>query len=292
MSSISDIKLRLKNIDQTRKITKAMYLISSIKLNKVKKELSDTKIFFNKINETLYDIITKSNGMESIYLDNKIKKNSEKKKAYLVFIGDNGLAGDYNYNIIKAVEEYVKNKDNSILMIAGYMGKAQLEAKKYNIDKSFDFFVHNPNLQRAQDITNKLIQMYLNNPIDEIYIIHNEMINSFKRKVRLTKILPLDIDSLKNEIKLDGMDNIKSDFIYEPSFNVVFNNIIPLYLKGIIYSLLIEAYACEQSARIFAMDSATKSAEKIIKRLKISYNKERQTKITEELNELISTLKL
>lgn len=134
--------------------------------------------------------------------------------------------------------------------------------------------------------------MYLNNPIDEIYIIHNEMINSFKRKVKLTKILPLDIDSLKNEIKLDGMDNIKSDFIYEPSFNVVFNNIIPLYLKGIIYSLLIEAYACEQSARIFAMDSATKSAEKIIKRLKISYNKERQTKITEELNELISTLKL
>ena len=287
MSSINDIKSRIKNIEQTKKITKAMHLISSIKLTKAKKEHNETKEFFDKIRVTLYDIIDRSDDITSVYIEKEIS-SSVKKKAYLVLIGDNGLAGDYNYNTIKAVEKYITDKDNSVLMIAGYMGKSVIRKNKYNIDETFDYFVHNPTLLRAKDMTNKFIDMYSEGQIDELYVIYTDMINSFKRETKLIKILPLNINSLKEDTKTDYKTHENNQITYEPSFNDVFNSLIPLYLKGVIYSLLVEAYASEQSSRVIAMDSATRNAKKIIKKLRIYYNKERQSRITTELNEIIS----
>ena len=287
MSSINDIKSRIKNIEQTKKITKAMHLISSIKLTKAKKEHNETKEFFDKIRATLYDIIDRSDDINSIYIDNGLSLNV-KKNAYLVLTGDNGLAGDYNYNTIKAVEKYITDKENSILMIAGYMGKSVMRKNKYDIDETFDYFVHNPTLSRAKDMTNKFIDMYSHGEIDEFYVIYTDMITSLKHETKLTKILPLNIDSLKEQTKTNYKKHENNQIIYEPSFNDVFNSIIPLYLKGVIYSLLVDAYACEQSSRVIAMDSATRNAKTIIKKLKVYYNKERQSRITTELNEIIS----
>lgn len=287
MSSISDIKSRINNIEQTRKITKAMYLISSIKLNRVKKQVKETKYFFDKINETLYDIAMKSPYINSMYID-KNSKITGGKKAYLVFIGDNGLAGNYNYNTIKAVEKYVTDRENSVLMVVGYMGKNTIKNMKYNIDEGFNYFVHNPTLLRAKEMTDKLIQMYVTAKVDEIYIIYNDMISSFKHETKLVKILPINIDVLKQNVSARNEKYNIEQIKYEPSVHQVFDSLIPLYLKGSIYGLLVDAYACEQSSRIFAMDSATKNATKIIRKLRGSYNKERQYRITKELNELIS----
>lgn len=287
MSNIYDLKSRIKNIEQTKKITKAMHLISSIKLNNAKKAHNETKEFFDKIRETIYDIIIRSEDIDSIYIEKNVTKEVT-KKVYLVLTGDNGLAGDYNYNTVKAVEKYVTDKENSILMIAGYMGKSVIEKNGFNIDESFDYFVHNPTVNRAQEMTSKFIQMYIEGGIDEFYVIYTDMINSFKNHTKLTKILPLSMDSLKEGLNIDESTYKSKQIKYEPSMNHVFNSLIPLYLKGTIYSLLLDAYACEQSSRVIAMDSATRNSNKILKKLKIYYSKNRQTRITTEINEIVS----
>ena len=168
MSNLSDLKNRLKNINETKKITKAMYLISSVKLNKIKNDLNNSRVFFDKINSTLYDIITRNSDIKRIYLESNEKSTDKTKKAYLIFIADNGLVGGYNYNIIKSVEKNIEDKQNSLLMLAGYMGKNILEEDGYNIDQKFDFFVHDPNLQRSSDMTNYIINMYTSKKIDTI----------------------------------------------------------------------------------------------------------------------------
>lgn len=287
MSNVQDLKTRMKNIEQTKKITKAMHLISSIKLNNAKKAHNETKEFFDTIRSTIYDIIFHSEDISSIYIKKDLKRDVP-KKAYLVLTGDNGLAGDYNYNTVKAVNKYVTDKENSILMIAGYMGKSAIQKNGFNIDESFDYFVHNPTLKRAQDMTSKFIDMYLDGTIDEFYVIYTDMINSFKTHTKMIKILPLTIDSLKEGLQIDVEHHKPGPIKYEPTIHAVFNSIIPIYLNGVIYSLLVDAYACEQSSRVIAMDSATRNCSKILKKLKVYYSKYRQSKITTEIIEIIS----
>jgi F-type H+-transporting ATPase subunit gamma len=267
-----------------------MNLISSIKLNKAKKEHNETKDFFDKIRSTIYDIIIHSEDIDSIYFQNNKSSNGNIKKAYLVLTGDNGLAGDYNFNTVKAVGKYIVDKENSILMIAGYMGKNVIKRNGFKIDESFDYFVHNPTLKRTQEMTNKFVEMYLEGTIDELYVIYTDMINSFKNQTKIAKILPLSIDSLKEGLKINKDVSRNNQIKYEPSINHVFNSLIPLYLKGTIYSLLVDAYACEQSSRVLAMDSATRNSTKIIKKLKVRYNRYRQGRITTEINEIISEI--
>lgn len=288
MPNSSNIRTRIKNIQKTKKITRAMYLISSMKIKKVQKQLEQTKHFFSKINQTLYSVINQSDIINSFYVSQKEKKG---KKAYIVVTGDNGLAGDYNNSIVKAVQKHVKDKENSILLVVGYMGKNNLRNLKYNIYEDFEYFVHNPTILRTTEMTDKLIQMYSNAKISELYIIYDDLINSFKYQPKIKKLLPIDIEDIKKDIGSEEkmvLGNLSYAIKYEPSAKAVFENVIPLYLKGILYSILVDAYVCEQSARIIAMDEATKNASKVIKKLKTSYNKERQYRITKELTELVS----
>lgn len=288
MSNSSTIKARIKNIEKTKKITRAMYLISSMKIKKVNKQFEQSKYFFDKINKTMYNTINQSDILNSFF----IKKNEEQntsKRAYIIVTGDNGLAGDYNNSIMKAVQEYVLDKENSVLMCVGYIGKNTLKNLGYNVDEKFDYFVHNPTLLRTKEMTEKIIDLYSNAKIDSVYIIYNNFISSFKYKPKLEKLLPIDIKYIKKDLEIKEEEKeIGYTIKYNPSEREVFNYIVPLYLKGIIYSILINSYTCEQSARIMAMDEATQNATKIIKKLKLSYNKERQYKITKELTELVA----
>lgn len=290
MSNSSTIKARIKNIEKTKKITRAMYLISSMKIKKVNKQFEQSKYFFDKINKTMYNTINQSDILNSFF----IKKNEGQnafKKAYIIVTGDNGLAGDYNNSIIKAVQENVLDKENSVLMCVGYIGKSNLKNLGYNVDENFDYFVHNPTLLRTNEMTEKIIELYSNAKIDAAYIIYNNFISSFKYKPKLEKLLPIDIKYIKKGLEIKEIKEEKEigySIKYNPSEIEVFNYIVPLYLKGIIYSILINSYTCEQSARIMAMDEATQNATKIIRKLKLAYNKERQYKITKELTELVA----
>ena len=288
MASINDIKSRIQNVKQTEKILRAMYLMSSINLGKIRDKQRETKKLFDKIRFCILDIIERSEDIDSIYFERSIKKEEEKQKIYLILTGDNGLAGGYNHNIIKAVDSYITDTYNSKLLIAGYMGKKLIKKEKYQIDEKYDYFVHNPTILRAKEMTERFLQMYNDHDMDELYVIYTDMISSFKQEVKRVKLLPIDITDLEEEIKRDKKPNSKILIKYEPSPSAVFDSLIPLYLRGVIYSLLVDAYASEQSARVVAMNSATSNAKKLIKRLKIDYNKQRQDNITKEIIEVTS----
>lgn len=284
MANIHEIKHRIKSIRETKQITRAMKLISAAKLKRARQQLEQTTPYFNKIRETMMDILMHSKGVDNNYFDSNPNKG-KKKKGLIVITGDKGLAGSYNNNVIRLAEQYIgENPDIGIFLI-GYMGKLHFTRKKYNIDMEFDFYLQNPNIYRAKDISNVMINLFSEGHIDEIYVIYTKMVSSVKIEPAIVKLLPLGLDQfIDPEAEVVEADE---ELIYEPSPNEVLNVLVPKYLKGVIYSILVESFTSEQCARMMAMDSATKNAEEMLEKLNLIYNKARQAAITQEISEVV-----
>ncbi len=292
MASMREIKLRIKSIKQTRQITKALKLISAAKLKKARQQLEQTLPYFDKVKVTMADILQHSGNIESKFFDIR-DKTEGRKKGYLVITGDMTLAGGYNHNLIKLAESKIKDKD-SILFVAGHTGRNYFTKHGYNVDQNFDYSVQNPTTYRAQDITDIVLERYIKGELDEVYVIFTMAVSSLKQEPQLMKLLPLELESLKEELKSVG--GVTRDFsetvideslTYEPSPEAVFDVLIPKYVKGIIYGALVESFTSEQSARMTAMDNATNNADDMLNRLNLFYNRARQAAITQEISEIV-----
>jgi F-type H+-transporting ATPase subunit gamma len=211
---------------------------------------------------------------------------TNKKKGYIVITGDKGLAGAYNNNVIKIAEDELKKDGNHVLFVAGNVGRSYFENKGINYDAEFKYTVQNPTLHRARVISGRIVQMFNEQQLDEIYIIYTRMINSMESKAEIQKILPLrKIDFM------DGTDDTVDETNYIPTPYDVLNNLIPNFVTGFIYGALTEAYSSEQNARMMAMEAATNNAKEMLKELSIIYNRARQSAITQEVTEVISGAK-
>ncbi|EGD51406.1 ATP synthase F1, gamma subunit [Thermoanaerobacter ethanolicus JW 200] len=285
-----DIALRIKSVRETRKITRAMYLISASKFQKAKVMLDNVRPYYHKIQVAMKDILLHTGEVTSRYLEKKDDK-SEKKKSLIVVTGDKGLCGAYNHNVIKKAEELI-GKENVNLMVIGEVGRRYFIKKGYNVDIEFLYTAQNPTTAIAGEISDVILNAYNRGLTDELSIVYTEM-QGLVQKVRVLRLLPLDIDNFmalanegeeaeKNEVVID------SDMIYEPSASEVFDVLVPEYLKGLIYSILVQAFASEHFARMIAMDGATSNADKMINRLTLEYNKLRQASITQEISEIVA----
>jgi F-type H+-transporting ATPase subunit gamma len=288
MASMREIKLRIKSIKETKQITKAMKLISAAKLKKARQQLEHTLPYFKKVKETMADILMHSSDVQSPYIDIK-HKNRYFKKGYLVFTGDKGLAGGYNHNIIKLAEEAINGDKNVPLYIAGNVGRAYFIKNGYNVIKSFDYPVQNPSVYRAREMAEILLESFEQKVIDELHILYTDLKSSLSMEPRLIKLLPLEIESLRDDLKIDYHNEniIDQGLIYEPSTNVVIEILLAKYIKGIIYGALVEAFTSEQSARMSAMDNATSNADDMLNSLNLYYNRARQAAITQEISEIV-----
>lgn len=283
MPNLNEIKNRIVSIKNTKKITRAMYLISVSKSKKAKAQLIATRPYFNQVRETLFGIINSTGkNVMSPFLGH-ISHGRSKKKLVLVFSGDKGMAGGYNHNIIELLDNRV-DKKNSTLLVAGYMGRQQIAKKNFDVDKNFSYSVMNPNVYRAREIAEKCVSLYLNEGYSEVYMVYTKMITPIKQEPDIIKILPLSADQFVME---NSENKSKKNFVYEPNAIAVFDHLTPHYLKGIIYSALVEAFSSEQHARTYAMDNSTRSAEEMIAKLSLLHNRARQAKITQEINEII-----
>lgn len=289
MASMREIKLRIKSIKETRQITKAMKLISAAKLKKARQMLEQTLPYFDKVKDTIADILMHSGDIENPFFDVRSEK-SGKKKCYLILTGDKSLAGGYNHNIIKLAESEIADNKDSLLLVAGQIGRSHFIKKKYNVDSEFDHPVQNPTTYRAREIAERILELFKKGEIDEVYIIYTQMVSSIKLEPHVMKLLPLDLDTLKKELQDNELNKGKVDelFKYEPSPKAVFDVLIPKYIKGVIYGALVEAFTSEQSSRMTAMDSATSNADEILQRLNLYYNRARQAAITQEITEIVS----
>ena len=288
MAGMREIKLRIKSINETRQITKAMKLISSAKLKKAKNQLDQTLPFFKKVNDTIADILMHSGNLESIYFDTK-KIVKIKKVGFIILTGDKGLAGGYNNNIIKLAEHSLIPYTNPLLFVAGHVGRGYFSRSNYNMFEEFDYPVQNPTVYRAREIAETVLDLYKDGDLDEVYIVYTMMISTINLVPKITKLLPLDLGELKKDIGYSDNSKTKIDDLmkYEPSATAVFDVLISKYLKGVIYGALVEAFASEQSSRMTAMDNATSNADDMLKSLNLFYNRARQAAITQEISEIV-----
>lgn len=286
MASMREIKLRIKSIKETRQITKAMKLISAAKLKKARQQLEQTLPYFDKVKATLADILSHSGNIDNIYFDVRNEK-AGKKKGYIVIAGDKGLAGGYNHNILKLTEKQLKQSPDSLLFVAGHMGRSFLARKNYNIMGDFDYGVQNPTITRSRDIADMVLELFRKGEIDEVYVIYTKMITTLRLEPQVMKLLPLELEEFKRDLNITEKTIIDESLSYEPSTQAVYDVLIPKYIKGILYGSFVEAFASEQSARMTAMDSATSSADDMLQRLNLYYNRARQAAITQEISEIV-----
>lgn len=285
-----DIQLRIKSVKQTKQITKAMKLISASKLKKAKAQLESTVPFFNKIQSTLKFILKHTDGEESLSYFDKRNSVNKKRVGYIVITGDKGLCGSYNNNIIKLAEKSIS--DNSTdkelkLLVVGSVGRNYFTRKEYNIDAEFLYTAQNPTFYRARDIADFIIDMFNNKELDEVYLVYTKMISSLRLEPQLIKLLPLEPVDFEQSEKEEEESNYLLKFEFSPSPEVVFNLLVPQYIRGIVYGALVESFTSEQSARMTAMDSATRNADELIKKFTLYYNRARQAAITQEISEII-----
>ena len=279
----------MRSIKDTLKITNAMYMISSSKLKKSKKMLADTEPYFYTLQSEMSRILRHLPDMNSIYFKTNAEIPERKRKAgYIVITADKGLAGSYNHNILKLAEEELEKRDDYKLFVLGELGRHYFEQKGINIDKQFHFVVQDPSLSRARRIAEDLLKLYHENQLDELYIIYTTMVNAMKEEAQVAQLLPLKKTDFKIPVPIDiPLERLA----LKPSAEEVMDHIVPNYVVGFVYGALVEAFSCEQNARMMAMEGATNSAKQMLKELDIEYNRARQAAITQEITEVIAGAK-
>ena len=286
MSNAREIQSRINSVKDTMKITNAMYMISSAKLKKARKDLENTEPYFYALQDAIVRVMKRiPDDIGLIYFDDKPEKINNRKKGYIVITGDKGLAGAYNHNVIKLIEEELKTEGEHVVFAVGQVGRSYFENKGISYDTDFKYTVQNPTMHRARVISARIVQMYRQQELDEVYVIYTRMINKMESQAEIQKILPLTKADFRDE---NDAGETQDETNYLPTPFDVLNNIVPNYVTGFIYGTLIQAYSSEQNARMMAMESATSNAKDMLKELSIIYNRVRQAAITQEIIEVIS----
>lgn len=292
MATIKEIRDRINSVNDTRKITNAMYLISSTKLRRAKKMLTDTEPFFFSTQAMISRLVRHlPEGVDNIFLETRLEiPEDERRRGYIIFTDDKGLAGSYNHNVIKLAEEKIAaDKGDWKLFVIGEVGRFHFLSKNVDIEESFMFTSQNPTLHRARKIAAEILDYYYSRKLDEFYIIYTT-VHGTKIDTKFEKLLPLEIiTDIKREKPVTG--TMLEEFLMEPSPSAILDNIVPNYVTGFIYGALVEAFCSVQSARMMAMDSANKNAEAMIAELQRTYNRQRQAMITQEITEVVSGAK-
>lgn len=291
MASAKEIQSRMKSIQDTMKITSAMYMISSSKLKRARKTLADTEPYFYSLQSAIGRVLRHMEDTEHKYFDERAEIAPEARKiGYIVVSADKGLAGAYNHNVFKIAEDCMENRKNVQLFVLGEVGRQYFFKKDVDVDTNFRFTVQKPTMHRARVISEKMIAMYLEGELDEVHIIYTRMANAATMVAEKKQLLPLKKAAFNTFVqKLVDIHQEEIEMI--PSAEEVLNSIVPNYLRGMIYGCLVESYASEHNSRMMAMDAATSSARDMLKDLSIKYNRVRQAAITQEITEVISGAK-
>lgn len=289
MANAREIQERMKSIHDTMKITNAMYMISSTKLCKAKKELAETEPYFFTLQGMLARIIRHLPEVQHRFLSDEKEASGEKKKAFLVVTADKGLAGAYNHNVLKIAEEELEKCSQSHLLVVGEVGRQYFHSRKIPVDEHFLYTAQNPTMHRARVITGKVLSLYESGKVDEVHMIYTSMKNGLQTETNEIQLLPIKKSIFQTE-KIP-MDMLQEEFFYRPSLEAVLNSVIPNYIGGYIYGALVESYCSEHNARMVAMQAANDSAQAMIHALSVEYNRVRQAAITQEITEVIAGAK-
>ena len=280
MASMREIKRRKGSIASTQQITKAMKLVSTVKLQRAKGMAEATKPYFDCMYDTVATMLSKSGNIDHPYL----KSGESGKKAVIAITSNRGLAGGYNNNIVKLItSDEAFQVENTEIYALGKKGRDSLASKGYSIASDLSEVMNGPIYADAKELSGALLERFEKGEISEIYLAYTVFKNTVTHVPTMLKLLPVEIEAKEQG---EGIDNIPMN--YEPSEEEVLGMIIPKYITSLIYGAMMEAVASENGARMQAMDSATSNAEEMIQKLELDYNRARQGSITQELTEIIA----
>ena len=283
MASMRDIKRRKSSIQSTQQITKAMKLVSTVKLQRTKQRAEQSKTYFEAMYKTVTSMLSKTGGLNHPYL----KASTSEKKAVIVITSNRGLAGGYNSNVTKLITKGEFKKEDLVLYTIGKKGNETFRRLGYNIAWDNTEMIEEPRYDDAMKLSKDILTAFSNGEFGEIYLAYTAFKNTISHEPTLIKLLPYEVD--ENEAaddKQENDDNVLMNF--EPHDEEALNMIIPKYVTSLIFGGMVEAAASENGARMQAMDSATSNAEEMISSLSLMYNRARQGSITQELTEIVA----
>ena len=281
MASMRDIKRRKSSIQSTQQITKAMKLVSTVKLQKAKNRAEQTDPYFNYMYKTVSSMLARSGNIDHPYLT----AGDSKKKAVVVITSNRGLAGGYNSNIVKLITGSDFDKEDLDIYAVGGKGAETLERRGYHIADLQTDMMEAPTYPDAASLCNRVLEAFTNGEVGEIYLAYTHFKNTVSQEAKLIKLLPVEIEPDSEENQASDSNILMN---YEPNEEEALDMIIPKYVTSLFYGALVEAVASENGARMQAMDSATSNAEEMISDLSLKYNRARQGSITQELTEIIA----
>ena len=284
MANTREIKNRIESVQQTRKITNAMYLIASTKLRRARNDLAATRPYFDALRGEIKRVFRKAGDVDSPYFyppDN----NTPLEGTYgcLVITADKGLAGAYNQNVIKEARKLLSQHPDTELYVVGEYGRRFFDQHRIPIQHSFLYTAQNPTLDRAREISALLLDGFDKGRLKEIFVIYTDMESSLLSEAKSTRLLPFHRAHFQCLAKEKA---VREPFEFYPSVEAVLQSVIGSYVSGYIYSALLDSFCSEQNARMTAMDAANRNAEELLGSLKLQYNRVRQAAITQEITEI------
>ncbi|SHK63760.1 F-type H+-transporting ATPase subunit gamma [Clostridium cavendishii DSM 21758] len=274
-SGLIEIKRRMKSIQNTKKITKAMGLVATSKLRKVRRELDVNNRYYNSLSYVTDELMTALGDFkESVY----IKGNNSEQKLFIVLTSDSGLCGGFNSNVVAYLNNnFSDDKLNNLVMVVGQKGIPYVKKRGFDTVAEYVDIADVPTIRDARTITEHAIRKFKAGEVSEVNVVYTEFITTVKQEVRVDKLLPFEIK--------EGKQNL--NYTIEPDIETVFDQGMEVYLKGKVLNAMINSKSSEQSARMQAMDGATKNADDILDRLTTKYNRIRQSAITQEISEIV-----
>ena len=272
--STKEIKNRIRSMESTKQITRAMEMVATSKLRHAQTQVSASRPYFEILLDTIRDIVCTGSGEDSPYL----AKRPVKRTAFVVFAGDRGLAGGYNSNLFKMAYSAMEGKEAVVLPV----GKKAVEFfRTRNVPMLTEQTYHAAEVSVGDcfSIAKQLCKAYVRGEFDEIVVVYTKFVSVLSQVPQMLRLLPLEKDAAEQP---------KSEMIYEPSCEAVLEAIIPEYLGGVLYGTLCESRAAEQAARRTAMNAATQNAEEMIADLSLKFNQARQAAITQEITEIVA----
>ena len=278
MASMRDIKRRKNSVTSTQQITKAMKLVSTVKLQKARTRAEKTNPYTEQMYKTVSSMMRKSGNINHPYLT----AGESERKAVIVITSNRGLAGGYNSNVVKLITNGDFKKEDLDIYALGSKGHDMLARRGYHIVENGSDIMDDPTYTDASNLCRRVLDSFAKGEVGEIYLAYTHFKNTVTHIPTLVKLLPVDTT---------GMEEVEEDNVmmnFEPNTEEALDMIIPKYVTSLFYGALVEAVASENGARMQAMDSATSNADEIISDLTLKFNRARQGAITQELTEIIA----
>ncbi|MDW7695714.1 ATP synthase F1 subunit gamma [Flammeovirgaceae bacterium SG7u.111] len=290
MASLKEVKNRIKSIQSTQQITKAMKMVAAAKLRKAQDRILQMRPYAEKLNGVLENISHSVKGSE---INNPFEDNRGEKNNVLIVVitSDRGLCGGFNANVIKATQRLINEKyadqhkaGNLELMCIGNKGLDFFKRRGYTINADYASLFHDLVFDNVREAVEFVMESYLDKKYDAVELVYNEFKNVATQILKTDLFLPLSPEVVEGD---DVVEEEATDFIFEPSKEEIITNLIPYSLKTTFYKALLESNASEQGARMTAMDQATDNAGELLKQLRLTYNRTRQAAITKEILEIV-----